>query len=426
MKIRQVARITDIAAVTLYEGLAIVQSALSIARGSTALMMTGAVMLLFALFAVLALISKLPLLWLVLGVGGVILSSCSNNARFMPNVCVVLQTATAFAAGIAGCVLWIFHRGGPSFKLSHIAAYACFAAVAIVIACVCAGSAAAVNVKTGAAETEVWAVPDIYDSAECPERGRVERVEYETKAYATDSRAVTKAAYVYLPYGYDESKQYDILYLMHGTGDDERYWLKDHPENVTMLDNLIYRRDIAPLIAVTPTWYVENDCADDLDVLTYSFKDELRRDLVPLIETKYSTYAASVEEPDLIASRDHRAFAGLSRGSATTFHSAINGSLDIFSYFGCFSGSLTSESEFDEGMRSENFRDYSVNYFYNTSGTFDFLLSEHLSTYKRLLSADPRLQEGVNCSFDVFPAVYHNHPSWHIALYNYLQKIFKK
>lgn len=35
--------------------------------------------------------------------------------------------------------------------------------------------------------------------------------------YTSDSRnEITKTAYVYLPYGYDETKQYDILYLMHG------------------------------------------------------------------------------------------------------------------------------------------------------------------------------------------------------------------
>ncbi len=44
-----------------------------------------------------------------------------------------------------------------------------------------------------------------------------------------------KTAYVYLPYGYSEEKEYNILYLMHGTGDDEKYWLKTNPYNKTML-----------------------------------------------------------------------------------------------------------------------------------------------------------------------------------------------
>ena len=41
---------------------------------------------------------------------------------------------------------------------------------------------------------------------------------------------------------------------MHGTGDDEKYWLKTNPYNKTMLDNMIADGDIEPLIVVTPTF----------------------------------------------------------------------------------------------------------------------------------------------------------------------------
>lgn len=68
---------------------------------------------------------------------------------------------------------------------------------------------------------------------ECEHPGIVEHISYKTKAYATDERTVEKQACVYLPYGYDPEKQYNILYLMHGTGDNEDYWLLAHPENKT-------------------------------------------------------------------------------------------------------------------------------------------------------------------------------------------------
>ena len=143
----------------------------------------------------------------------------------------------------------------------------------------------------GQARDELWAVPAKYDETEPTQPGTVEEVVYNTKAYATDERDVKKTAYVYLPYGYDSEKEYNILYLMHGTGDDEKYWLKTNPYNKTMLDNMIADGDIQPLIVVTPTFYVEDDCADDLDQLTYSFAKELRNDLMPEIESSYSTYA---------------------------------------------------------------------------------------------------------------------------------------
>ena len=49
----------------------------------------------------------------------------------------------------------------------------------------------------------------------------VVRVEYGSRDYAGSGEEVTKAAYVYLPYGYDEADEdarYDIVYLMHGWG----------------------------------------------------------------------------------------------------------------------------------------------------------------------------------------------------------------
>ncbi len=52
---------------------------------------------------------------------------------------------------------------------------------------------------------------------------------------------------MYTAYGYSEEKEYNILYLMHGTGDgDEKYWLKTNPYNKTMLDNMIADGDIEP------------------------------------------------------------------------------------------------------------------------------------------------------------------------------------
>ena len=142
----------------------------------------------------------------------------------------------------------------------------------------------------------MWAVPAKYDGEEPEQAGTVEEVVYDTRAYATDERDVKKTAYVYLPYGYSEEKEYNILYLMHGTGDDEKYWLKTNPYNKTMLDNMIADGDIEPLIVVTPTFYVEDDCADDLDQLTYSFAKELRNDLMSEIESSYSTYAKSADD----------------------------------------------------------------------------------------------------------------------------------
>ena len=276
----------------------------------------------------------------------------------------------------------------------------------------------------GHAKRMLWAVPAKFDTGEISEAGTLEELVYETKAYATDGRSVEKRALVYLPYGYDPDKNYNILYLMHGTGDDENYWLKTHAYNKTMLDNMIAQGEIDPLIVVTPTFYVEDDCLDGLDALTFSFREELRNDLMPAAESRYSTWAKTVDDAGFAASRDHRAFAGLSRGAVTTANSVLCGSLDYFSWYGLFSSFRTSQEHILETIQSEEEKDLTINYVYATTGNFDFATPYMAPGYRMLCESVPRLKEGVNTSFDIFPMRYHSIGHWHLSLYNFLQKIF--
>ena len=53
----------------------------------------------------------------------------------------------------------------------------------------------------------------------CDQQGTVESLTYEAPAYATNEllgtdSTIEKTVQVYLPYGYDESKQYNVLYLL--------------------------------------------------------------------------------------------------------------------------------------------------------------------------------------------------------------------
>ena len=64
-------------------------------------------------------------------------------------------------------------------------------------------------------------VPEEYFTAS-RHGGQVIEVTYDSRDYTEASQpAIQKTAYVYLPYGYDETDQdtrYDILYLMHTAG----------------------------------------------------------------------------------------------------------------------------------------------------------------------------------------------------------------
>ena len=367
---------------------------------------------------------RLPALMLIVAAAGAVLFANTTYAETtMFNAGFLAQ---AIAAGLGGALGLIFTlrerrspRGVPWIEF-------------LLIAAIAAGNLAVWKAGTdraksagGPARREIWAVPEQFDGAQSSHSGTVEELVYQTKAYGTDGRDVEKSALVYLPYGYDESRQYNILYLMHGTGDDQYYWLRTHEYNKIMLDNMIERGDIEPLIVVTPTFYVEDDFrSGGLDALTFSFKDELRNDLMPLVESRYSTYAESCDSAGFIASRDHRAFAGLSRGSATTSHAAFCGSLDYFSWFGMFSAFRTTQDYLRQTIQSEAFADYPIHYLYMTSGNFDFALSAQVSGYEMLVDMEPRLVYGVNTLFEIYPMRRHSIGNWHLALYNYLQKIF--
>ena len=73
---------------------------------------------------------------------------------------------------------------------------------------------------------------------------------------------------------------------------------------------------------------------------------------------------------------------------------------------------------------SEEFRELPIHYLYVSSGVFDFALPRQLQDTDGLLSIEPRLTTGVNTDFDVFPMRYHSIGNWHLALYNFLQRIF--
>ena len=140
---------------------------------------------------------------------------------------------------------------------------------------------------------------------------------------------------VYLPYGYDRNKQYNIFYFMHGMGDSEdSLFYYDNGEAKRLIDNMIQNGDMEPMIIVTPTF---NKVSDNTFYNAENFWQEFRQSVVPFVEGKYSTYAKSTSEADLKASRMHRAYGGFSMGSVSTW-AAFENCVDIVAYFMPLSG----------------------------------------------------------------------------------------
>ncbi len=161
--------------------------------------------------------------------------------------------------------------------------------------------------------------------------GRVVRLEY-------DAGDEGKYACVYLPYCYDESEKYDILYLMHGGGgrQEDFFGGEGHITRFKKsIDHLIEKGEMKPIIMVVPTVYGrkhDKDSKEDSWAAVLEFRNEVDRYLMPAVEAAFSTYAPSIDEEGFIASREHRAFGGFSLGSVTTWYMF----LEKMRFFSCF------------------------------------------------------------------------------------------
>lgn len=185
------------------------------------------------------------------------------------------------------------------------------------------------------------------------EGGRIEKIFYTTKA---GDEKIEKHAYVYLPTCYDDKKEYDIFYFMHGGGDGaESYFFGEGREGYlkNMLDHMIEEGLIKPLIVVTPTFYTGGTDGSVQSAYEHvrKFPNELREDLVPAVEKVYSTYAVSTDARDIENSREHRIFCGFSMGSACVWEVFIN-SLNYFKYYMPISGDCWAVEEYGGGKRA--------------------------------------------------------------------------
>lgn len=135
---------------------------------------------------------------------------------------------------------------------------------------------------------------------------------------------------VYTPAEYDQvtDKEYPILYLQHGHGEDETSWCAEGRVNL-ILDNLLAKKEITPFIVVMANGMVQVKRRGERVVDHILFPRELLQDIIPFVESKYR----------VISDKDHRAMAGLSMGSIHTSITAFTHP-ELFSYVGLFSGFL--------------------------------------------------------------------------------------
>lgn len=207
---------------------------------------------------------------------------------------------------------------------------------------------------SGKVPAELESVPDGYDRP-AEHAGTLEKLTYQTWesfSYEEHTQKLTKEAWVYLPWGYSEEKKYNVFYLSHGGWSNETTVMGTdrNPRSFKhVIDHAIEDGMIQPLIIVLPT-YNNTSGSDSGDYslairLTDRFHNELRNDLIPAVESRYSTWAEDTTPEGLTASRDHRGFGGFSMGSVNTW-CTFRYCLDYFRYFMPMSGSYGADGTF--------------------------------------------------------------------------------
>lgn len=256
-------------------------------------------------------------------------------------------------------------------------------------------------------------IPEKYSEIRNDEgAGTVKTISY-TAHDSENGNTYTKKANIYLPANYSEDKKYNVLYLLHGIGGDENEWgmYNDESKVKAIMDNLAYYGDIDSFIVVTP-----NGKASESGSIPsfYNFGAELRNDLIPYIDSHYSTYA----------DRDHRACAGLSMGGMQTINIGIGECVDLFSYFGAFSAAPTSNPASKTAELLAD-KDYPIHYFYNICGLQDGIAYWSASAAaKNLPEVCDKFVDGENFMWQELDGE-HNFDIWYLGFYNFAQIAFQ-
>ncbi len=155
---------------------------------------------------------------------------------------------------------------------------------------------------------------------------------------------------IYTPPGYEKAtKDYPVLYLQHGGGENETAWIALANLNEIM-DNLLADGLIKPFVVVmNNTRLAPRDTDEEPGVRSFgAVEDLIVKECIPFIEGKYKVRA----------DKAGRAIAGLSMGAMQTSYVGFSNP-DVFDYIGLFSGSVRCRhfwKQFDENPHLETLR----------------------------------------------------------------------
>lgn len=208
----------------------------------------------------------------------------------------------------------------------------------------------------GGVALDVWRVcdPDNYEQTigkiepipgeiwqPATQKGKIEEIHYTV---VKNGQKLNKRAQVYVPYSYnkkDKKTRYNVVYLMHGGGDNTTSFLtppNDWLPLAQVLDHLIEQGKMQPVLVVCPTFYNDDqnigaNRMDDATKQTRDFHIELQNNLIPTVASLYNTYLqGKTDSIAIAATREHRAFGGFSMGALCTWYQLAYGISAVRNY----------------------------------------------------------------------------------------------
>ena len=156
--------------------------------------------------------------------------------------------------------------------------------------------------------------------------------------YSSPVSGTTRRMHIYTPPGYEAGGKirYPVLYLLHGSGDDDSGWVTVGRANV-ILDNLIAQKKARPMLVVMPEGHIQapgsTSAASPAD-RNMLYRRDLLEVVMPLVEASYRVQADA----------SHRAIAGLSMGGGQSRFVGLAVVVgEKFRYVGVFSGGRKSD-----------------------------------------------------------------------------------
>ena len=228
-----------------------------------------------------------------------------------------------------------------------------------------------------------------------------------------------RRCFVYTPAEYtaNPEKRYPVLYLQHGSFEDETGWASQGHAN-RILDNLVAAQKAVPMIIVMDNGYAYKPQSSEGGRPAMVFEEVMLNEIIPMIDKRFRT----------IADREHRAIAGLSMGANQTMRICMN-NLDKFAYYGGFSGTSnypsSDEINVDTFLNGVFKNGKSVNdqmkVFWLGLGTKEPApFPGSVGAFRNMLD-----KQGIDYVFYKSEGTAHEWLTWRRSLYQYAQLLFK-